>query len=114
MSLVVNFSPEGGVSAMYNDKMDLSFLGKRKVERASEILFDEDTGTWSIHVTPAGACGGEHGVTPCATGFDGYEQARRVEVAWFNAARMAGVPPLSPEGLAILDRTVLEEVVGSL
>ena len=51
-SHVIDFTPEGMAQAMHNDKFDLSFLGRQSIERATEIVFDEDYQQWarSVHV----------------------------------------------------------------
>lgn len=99
MELAIDFSPDGGVEALYNDNFQLSFLGEQSIQRATEIAFDPKAQAWAIclpHVL--------HGylVVDGGEGFTTYEGARQVEVAWFNACRIEGVAPNSPDGLVIL------------
>lgn len=99
---VIDFFPTGAVESMYSDNFQLSFLGEQSIQRATEIAFDPKVQAWAIalpHVL--------HGYLVVDGGeeFSTYEGARQVEVAWFNACRIAGVAPDSPEGLVILSDT---------
>jgi len=100
-SLVIDFSPEGTAQAMHRDAFPLGFLGKQTIERASEIVFDEDTQLWDIKL-PFARYGGAFMTHPGARDFHGYDEARRVEVAWLDGCRLAGVSPFSEEGSNIL------------
>lgn len=99
---VIDFSADGSVVAMDRPQFQLGFLGKQKIERASDLRFDEVTQLWDIWVhrdndtyaivaTVSGSCG-----------FPSYEVARAVEVAWFEQCRLDSVSPLCQEGIAIL------------
>lgn len=103
MELVIDCKSDGTVESMYCDKFQLGFLGKQSISRASEIAFNTETQLWDIHVLS------EQGEATheLASHFRSYEEARDIEVAWFNAARLAGVNPLSPRGLKQLKLTIL-------
>lgn len=110
MSFVIACKPDGSVEAMYCDNFQLSFLGKQKITRASEIQFNEDTQLWDIHVVT-----GEGLVThETASGFRNYEEARCVEVRWFNSARAEDENPLSPRGIEILEETIQLQFIPSI
>ena len=96
--MVVSFEPTGGVTAMHRDAFPLGFLGKQRIERASEIVFDEASQTWDLHVRVGS------GFVPVseARGFDTYDGARMMEVRWFEMSRLHGVDPTSEEGIKIL------------
>lgn len=97
--MVVSFAASGAVSAMHRDSFPLGFLGSQRIERASEIIFDEVTQKWDLHVR----VGDEFVPVQEAKGFDGYEGARGMEVRWFEMARLHGVAPTSAEGIQILN-----------
>lgn len=100
---VIDFTPQGTVQAMHNDKFDLSFLGSQSITRASEIQFDAATQRWAIWLPkPWPHVGGEYFVVPDGKGFHTYDGARQIEVKWLNACRLEGVKPMSTEGLAAL------------
>lgn len=104
--LVVDFSDSGAVQAMHMDGFDLSFLGDKQVERASEITFDSITQLWDIYSPPPGQESQDQNgwvTTRAACGYSSYEIARDVEVDWFNRARCLSVHPLSDAGLACLE-----------
>lgn len=105
-NLVISFDPSGAVEAMHLDTFDLGFLGNKQVSRASEIKFNETTQKWDILVPLEGQESQPvetwQAVVDGAKGFSGYEEARQVEVAWFNAARLEGVHPLSSRGRVLL------------
>ncbi len=89
--LVLNFTPDGAVDAMHMDRFDLSFLGKKHVQRATEIKFDDESQLWGLHLPRAHS----EGYFPVTTGqgFDSYETARDFEVAWLNVCRYTGAAP---------------------
>src|SRR5215208_5034176 len=117
MNHVIDFSPDGGVEALYNDNFQLSFLGKQSIQRATEIKFREREQDWGIYLerSSMGAKGhffpvveadpdreGLNRVCPATVGFSTYEGARQVEGAWLNVCRKKCVSPDSPDGLVIL------------
>ena len=100
--MVIDFSPEGSVEAMHRDQFALGFLGKQSISRASDIKFDEDSQTWAIHVIIDSV---PQPLIDDATGFASYEQARRIEVEWFEKCRLHQVTPVGVIGKKML-RTV--------
>jgi len=94
-SMVYDFSPAGEVSGLHRDVFSLAFLGKQHIQRASEIVFDEETQLWSV-ILP-----GYYSAAPETAGFDGYDSARTFEAAWLDLCRLNGVVPMSVEGRLI-------------
>ncbi|MEG1121181.1 MAG: hypothetical protein RSE62_03160 [Citrobacter sp.] len=100
---VITFDSAGAAQAMYRDAFPLNFLGELSVSRASEIKFNERNQNWDILLVLPNLEG-----IPCeipvpeATGFAGYDLARKIEVEWLDAARLDSVEPTSAEGLAHL------------
>lgn len=45
---VISIAPDGTLTALYTDQIDLRAIGKLTVDRASEIEFDHDAQTWFI------------------------------------------------------------------
>lgn len=91
--IVIDVHHDGKVEGMHFDQFDLGFLGKKRVERASDIVWDAMGEYWEIRVAQA------QRETPQATqGFTTYESAREFEVAWFQECRKQGVSPDSEEG----------------
>lgn len=105
---VIEFTPQGTVHAMHNDKVDLSVLGKQSIERATEIKFCDECQTWGIYL-PEPAAAGEmqfkYVVDDSALGFKTYEGARQVEVEWLNRCRLENVSPRVYNGILILKKT---------
>ncbi len=97
---VIEFTESGEVTAMHRDSFSLGFLGKQSISRASEIMFNEDTQRWDIHL--ASPENGTFFPTP-ASGFVGYNEARDVEVAWLENCRLHDVEALSDRGISILE-----------
>lgn len=94
--MVIDFSPAGPVEGMHFDDFDLSFLGKKKVTRASEIFHNGDTDKWDITLPEDDE--------PCCeavTGFSGYDVARKFEVKWLQECRKIEVQPFSKRGVAM-------------
>lgn len=108
---VIDIGIDGTATAMHNDKIDLSFLGKQEITRATEIKFCEDCQKWGIFLPKKWdeslTKEGEFSVMvdDAARNFDTYEGARKVEVAWLNASRLANVSPSSYTGISILQAT---------
>ncbi len=94
--LVLDISTVGGVESMHMDAFDLSFLGRKKVVRQTDILHNPDTDKWDIHYLE----GGTSWTRSELHGFDTYEAARSFEVAWLNACRLSGASPSSDKGEA--------------
>lgn len=109
---VIEFTPQGTVHAMHNDKVDLGILGKQSIERATEIKFCEECQTWGIYLPPGdGNTPAQSGdkfsvlVDDAAKGFATYEGARQVEVEWLNRCRLENVSPRVYNGILILKQT---------
>lgn len=107
--MVISVGADGSVSGMHFDAFNLAFLGERDVRRASELMFNEDTQLWDIHlVTYSDSMDGKRrsSVTeppiPEAQGFTSYEECRDIEVRWLQGCRLAGVVPTSHRGVRIL------------
>lgn len=96
--MVIDFRPDGAVEAMHRDRFSLAFLGKQTVKRASEILFDEDSQKWDIHL----AQGDKFVRVEAARGFENYDDARKMEVRWLEYARLHDIEPTSEEGIKLL------------
>lgn len=96
--MVISVAATGVVEAMHRDTFPLGFLGKQSVQRASEIVFDEDSQLWDLRIR----VGSEFVPVNEARGFESYETARSVEVRWLELARLHGISPTSPDGVHIL------------
>lgn len=93
--MVISIDNSGKVEAMHNDAFDLSFLGKREIRRASDIVFEDDA--WTIKLNDGN---GAFTVTsPALRGFGEYETARKFEVQWLNTCRLLEIDPTSDKGL---------------
>lgn len=105
MEMVFDVGVDGSVEGLHHDEFPLQFLGKAKVVRASEIIFNEDSQLWDVILPGASqpAC------ESCA-GFPSYNTARQFEVSWLNACRVSAVRPASDMGRinAALERSVLD------
>lgn len=111
-SMVIDFTSEGGVEAMHRENiLDLGFLGKQEITRASDIKFDSATQTWGIWV--ADGQGGYHAPPKYADGFVGYEDARSVEIAWFERCRLHDWEPMSDDGKICLQALILGAVLAA-
>ena len=101
--MVISFDEDGGVNAMHRDQFDLGFLGPQKIERASEIKFNETTQLWDIYL-PIPVHDQFRWVTsPAAQGFTSYNVARAAEVAWLERAALYDTNPMSEVGLRCLN-----------
>lgn len=98
--MVLSFSDTGEVSALHRDEFDIGFLGKQEIKRASEILFNELSQKWAVHLPDHD---GNYGLPPirAAKGFVTYKQARDFEVEWLEHCALQGVEPISLMGIAI-------------
>lgn len=84
--LVIEITPEGVVRSLHTDKFPLTFLGNMSVERASNIVFNDNRQTWEVVI--------EHeGERAVFNDFDTYESARAFEVKWLNFCRKEGLNP---------------------
>lgn len=124
--IVISFgNGENGIdiSALHMDEFPLSFLGPMTLSRASTIDFNPETQLFDINLThkvtdfqhirlaDAGwkilkyAENGEDiriDYPEAARGFVGYDEARAYEVRWIQQSKLAGVDPLSSEGIEII------------
>ena len=98
--MVISFDSNGVVEAMHNDKFNLSFLGQREINRASDIKHDIHTDTWGIYLNDGN--GAFTVSAPALQGFNDYEEARQFEVKWLNKCRMDGIAGNSAEALDLL------------
>ena len=91
--LVIDLSTSGRAQALHMDDFSLSFLGEMSITRASEIVFNKGTQTWSISIP------NKSGVfIEVLFKFSGYAVARGFEVSWLQACRKKGCSPLSVFG----------------
>lgn len=103
--MVIDFTPEGTVEAMCREGvLDLGFLGRQIISRATDIRFDAETQTWEIWPAVNGQF--VRLERDSARRFDQYEDARSAEVAWLETCRLRDVDPLSAAGLVVLDECV--------
>lgn len=103
--LVIDFLENGEAQAMHVDGFDLGFLGNKKVQRATEIKFDEDTQQWGLYLPIESQLPGDtQAFRPVAEaqGFPSYEVAREAEVLWLNVCRSKSVTPDSEYGLGVI------------
>lgn len=85
----VTIGADGTVSGLHYDDFDLGFLGKKKIGRASEIQFDEDTQKFFVELPQLKGAR----VPNFLAGFSGYDGARAFEVMVLETAIMSGVEP---------------------
>ena len=98
--MVIDFMPEGTVEAMHRDTLNLGFLGRQSITRASDIRFNDDTQSWDIWLAEPGRI--EFVDVSEAHGFDSYEEARTMEVRWLELCRLHDLKPLTQEGRNLL------------
>lgn len=108
--MVISVGADGSVSGMHFDAFNLAFLGERDVRRASELIFNEETQLWDIHlVANVQSLDGSRRTSvteppiPQAQGFASYEECRDIEVRWLQACTLTGVAPTSYRGVGILE-----------
>lgn len=98
--IVISFSPDGVVHGLHRDEFPLDFLGRQKVERASEIKFDDDAQSWKVWFPSEGDTR-EYATDPSFAGFDSYSGARSFEVEYLNACSLEDIRPLSAPGYVL-------------
>lgn len=98
--IVISFGPTGVVQGLHRDEFPLDFLGRQKVERASEIKFDDDAQSWTVWFPREGDTR-DYATDPSFAGFDSYSGARSFEVEYLNRCRLEGIAPLSEEGVTL-------------
>jgi hypothetical protein len=101
-ALVITFDTEGSAESLHIDQFDLGFLGSKKITRATDILFDEASQTWTIYLLTEG----KDPALPWkgCKGLPTYEVARSVEVAWLNLCRANDADPKSDTGHVYLNQ----------
>lgn len=102
--MVITFGADGKVGAMHNDAFNLSFLGKRTIKRASDIVFNPESDKWDIFMNDG--TGAFVLTSDSLKGFDDYEQARKFEVNWLNACRMQGIDGSSERAMETIAPSV--------
>ena len=97
--MVITIGATGEVDAMHRDGFDIGFLGRQKITRASEIIFNEETQLWDVWpLTPDGT---SFVHTHHTRGFADYNSGRKFEVALFEACALASVGWCSSRGIEI-------------
>jgi hypothetical protein len=101
-ALVITFDPSGQVESLHIDQFDLGFLGKKSIQRATDIVYDEAKETWGIYLLDDEG----HRKPPVhgSSGFATYETARKVEVGWLNLCRLNDIDPVSDYGHVLLNQ----------
>ena len=84
---VIRISPDGTASTIANSLIDLRLLGSVKIDRVSDIKFDESTQMWRIQfdcrrIDPTGDYGLQDKVSGLS--FDTYQEAVDKEVEVLN------------------------------
>jgi hypothetical protein len=94
--MVINFNTDGSVYGLHFDEFDLGFLGKKSIKRASDLVFNEDTQLWDIHLPEAfgPVCDG-------VSGFPSYKAARDFEVEWLQQCMLEKCAPDSEKGVEV-------------
>lgn len=106
---VISISPKGEVSGLQvkpGKGFDLRKLGKAKIERASEVLFNEDNQKWYVQIVKGKYAGdtvtymrhqralGEPVMTNCdfTLHFNEYDEAVQAEIAVLDHIRLTEGP----------------------
>lgn len=92
--IVIDCNSNGTVEGLHFDAFDLGFLGRKHVERASEIFHNAETDLWDILLPSQGRA------YPEVQGFSGYDTARRFEVLWLQDCRKLSIDPIADEDMA--------------
>ena len=82
-------SPDGQVTGLHYDDLDLGFLGKKEIGRASEILFDDGSQTFYIQLPQLTG----QNQPRFLLGFSGYDVARAFEVMLLETCAISQVKP---------------------
>jgi hypothetical protein len=96
-NMVFRVTADGSIGGLYFDDFNLSEMGDRKVERASEILFDESRQLWDV-LLPS-----QDEPHVYARGFASYEVARTFEVEWLNYCMLHNIDPLTEKGASVCE-----------
>jgi hypothetical protein len=98
---VIDIARDGAIQALYREEaVALGNLGHQSIQRASDLVFHEDTQDFAIHLAVGN--GTFHAPVPEAQGFPSYEAARAMEVKWLEMARLHDIAPDSREGRCLL------------
>ena len=89
--IVIDIAPTGRTHALHFDEFPLTFLGKAKVTRASNIVFNEQLQCWDIILPDMDVAYAEN------MGFQSYEEAREFEVTWLQECKKRGINPYDSE-----------------
>ena len=54
MSATLRFAPDGTISCLHTEAIDLRTLGRLRVVRATEISFDEEEQQWEVRSSATG------------------------------------------------------------
>lgn len=54
MSHTLRVAPDGGITCLHTEAIDLRALGRLHVVRATEITFEEDDQTWEVRSAATG------------------------------------------------------------
>lgn len=92
--MVIDFAPTGEVTAMHRDEFNLAFLGNQKIERASDIKFDDTKQLWAIHLKDGD--GFVANPPDWLSGFPTYDSARDFEVRFLEQCRVLSIDPRLP------------------
>jgi len=93
--IVMDISSTGKTTGLHFDDFDFSFLGEKKIGRASEIFFNEAEQNWEV-ILPGGFI-----PVPEAAGFASYDVARAFEVKWLQGGMKEEVLPESTRGRSV-------------
>ncbi len=106
--MVIDVEADGAVHSMYRENvLQLDFLGKQSVRRASDLIFNDDTQMFDIHLAEGSTF---MPPVPEARDFPTYEAAREMEVRWLEMSRLHDVRPSSPEGRCLLAHLRSEQI----
>ena len=83
-------SPDGTISGLHYDDLDLGFLGPKRIGRASEILFDDEAQTFYVELPQLS---GGHVLPGFLQGFSGYDVARAFEVMLLETCAISQMNP---------------------
>ena len=89
---VISVTPSGALKGLHFDDFDLGQFGKKQVERASEIFWDDMNQTWNVLLPDQSI------PFLSASGFASYEIARDFEVAWLQECALQGIKAGSNRG----------------
>lgn len=93
--MVIDFTEDGQAQSLHRDELDLGFLGKKVIERATLIEFDVTSQTWQISLPQAA---GGWKLAQNGRGFGSYNTARKAEVEWLDLCRSLGCEADSKRG----------------